>query len=94
MQELEEKLKDNLKQIVLNADYELMDKLFIQGLEKEKEQIKKANMDGYKEGCTYHSFDHQPKTTEEYYNQTYNQKQHIIDIMKADEDDGLYNQIN
>lgn len=24
-------------------------------------------------------------------NQTYNQKQHIIDIMKADEDDGLYN---
>jgi hypothetical protein len=42
-------------------------------LEKEKEQIKKANMDGYKEGCTYHSFDHQPKTTEQYYNQTYNQ---------------------
>jgi 3-phenylpropionate/cinnamic acid dioxygenase small subunit len=82
--------------------------------ELEKEQIKKANMDGYKEGCTYHSFDHQPKTTEEYYNQTYNQKeetleewkskfthhcaikdnqkQHIIDIMKADEDNGLYNQ--
>jgi DNA-binding GntR family transcriptional regulator len=29
---------------------------------------------------------------EEYYNQTYNQKQHIIDIMKADEDDGLYDQ--
>jgi hypothetical protein len=29
---------------------------------------------------------------EQYYNQTYNQKQHIIDIMKADEDDGLYNQ--
>lgn len=31
-----------------------------------------------------------------YYNQTYiqkeEQKQHIIDIMKADEDDGLYNQ--
>jgi hypothetical protein len=27
---------------------------------------------------------------EQYYNQTYNQKQHIIDIMKADEDDGLY----
>ena len=24
--------------------------------------------------------------------ETYNQKQHIIDIMKADEDDGLYNQ--
>ena len=42
-------------------------------LEKEKEQIKKANMDGYKEGCTYHSFDHQPKTTEQYYNQEYGQ---------------------
>ena len=42
-------------------------------MEKEKEQIKKANLDGYKEGCTYHSFDHQPKTTEQYYNQTYNQ---------------------
>jgi len=42
-------------------------------MEKEKEQIMKANMDGYKEGCTYHSFDHQSKTTEEYYNQTYNQ---------------------
>ena len=42
-------------------------------IEKEKEQIKNANMDGYKEGCTYHSFDHRPKTTEQYYNQTYNQ---------------------
>ena len=29
---------------------------------------------------------------EEYYNQTYNTKKHIIDIMKADENDGLYNQ--
>ena len=27
-----------------------------------------------------------------HYNQRYNQKQHIIDIMKADEEDGLYNQ--
>jgi len=73
MKELEDKLKDNLKWIVMNADYELMDKLFKEALEKEKEQIMKANMDGYKEGCTYHSFGHQPKTTEEYYNQTYNQ---------------------
>jgi hypothetical protein len=54
----------------LNAD-DTKDML-INLLEKEKEQIKKANMDGYKEGCTYHSFDHRPKTTEEYYNQTYN----------------------
>ncbi|NBQ17549.1 hypothetical protein EBU24_04480 [bacterium] len=42
MQELEEKLKDNLKWIVMNADYELMEKLFIEGLEKEKEQIIQA----------------------------------------------------
>ena len=39
MQELEDKLKDNLKWIVMNADYELMDKLFKEGLEKEKEQL-------------------------------------------------------
>ena len=45
-----------------------------EALEKEKEQIKKANMDGYIEGCTYHSFDHRPKTTEQYYNETYQNK--------------------
>ncbi len=67
MQELEEKLKDNLKQIVLNADYELMEKLFIQGLEKEKEQIKKAYKDHHDLG---HIFG---LDTEQYYNQTYNQ---------------------
>ena len=51
---------------------------------KEKEQI----MDSYLQG----SFDDGPNITnsEQYYNQNYNQKQHIIDIMKADEDDGLY----
>jgi hypothetical protein len=38
MQELEETLKHNLKWIILNADYELMDKLFTKALEKEKEQ--------------------------------------------------------
>lgn len=65
MQELEEKLKDNLKQIVLNADYELMDKLFIQGLEKEKEQIMKAYKD-------HHDLEHIfGLDTEQYYNQTY-----------------------
>ena len=48
---------------------------WIELLEKEKEQIKKANLDGYKEGCTYHSFDHRPITSEEYYNQTYNQNE-------------------
>jgi len=67
MQELEDKLKDNLKWIVINADYELMDKLFIQGLEKEKEQITKAYKDHHDLG---HIFG---LDTEQYYNQTYNQ---------------------
>ena len=68
IQELEDKLKDNLKWIVMNADYELMDKLFSQALEKEKEQIENAYWASYKEG--QYSGD---KTAEEYYNQTYNQ---------------------
>ena len=52
-------------------------------LEKEKEQI----MNAFLEGKVNYSKD----WAIEYYNQTYNQqKQHIIDIMKADEDDGLY----
>jgi hypothetical protein len=55
-------------------------------LEKEKEQIIKAFNDGH-----HADVGHIDKAWE-YYNQTYNQKQHIIDIMKADEDDGLYNQ--
>jgi hypothetical protein len=67
MQELEEKLKDNLKWIVLNADYELMDKLFIQGLEKEKEQIiDAAKSCNYIGGATNIE-------AEDYYNQTYHQ---------------------
>jgi len=55
-------------------------------LEKEKKQIIDAyygkinGVFGYRE------------EGEQYYNQTYNQKQIIIDIMKADEEDGLYNQ--
>jgi hypothetical protein len=49
--------------------------IFEQAKAIEKEQIKKANLDGYKEGCTYHSFDHRPITSEEYYNQTYNQNE-------------------
>jgi hypothetical protein len=83
MQELIEALDIEMKERGMFPNWNMY-------LEKEKEQIMKANMDGYKEGCTFHSFGHRPLTTEEYYNQTYNQKQHIIDIMKADEDDGLY----
>jgi arabinogalactan endo-1,4-beta-galactosidase len=56
-------------------------------LEKEKEQIIETFDNGIYVG-TY-AVD---KDGDEYYNQTYNQKQHIIDIMKADEDNGLYNQ--
>jgi hypothetical protein len=64
MQELEDKLKDNLKCIVMNADYELMDKLFKEALEKEKEQIIAAREDGN----MFYLF----KSNEQYYNQTYN----------------------
>ena len=52
-------------------------------LEKEKKQIKEAFIDGVIDS-------EYGVPAEQYYNQTYNQKQHIIDIMKADEDDGLY----
>jgi hypothetical protein len=70
-------------------------------LEKEKEQIIDAYVKGFDisaEGWNgeygikdFNNIKEEIKA-EEYYNQTYNQKQHIIDIMKADEDDGLYNQ--
>jgi hypothetical protein len=67
------------------ADY--TQELFKQAKAKEKEQIMKAYKDHHDLG---HIFG---LDTEQYYNQTYEQqKQHIIDIMKADEDDGLYNQ--
>jgi hypothetical protein len=55
-------------------------------LEKEKEQIIDAYY-GHIDGLYGYR-----DAGEQYYNQTYNQKQHIIDIMKADEEDGLYNQ--
>ena len=58
------------------------DKDKIQFLEKEKEQIKTAFESGWNWNFS----------SEKYYQETYNQKQNIIDIMKADEDDGLYNQ--
>jgi len=58
-------------------------------LEKEKEQIIDAFEYGQinvnEDGCLTNE-----NGAEKYYNQTYNQKQHIIDIMKADEEDGLY----
>ena len=42
-------------------------------LEKEKEQIMIANQKGYVEGGRYFTFGMQPISSEEYYNQTYNQ---------------------
>ena len=59
-------------------------------LEKEKEQI----IDAYENGVgdeNERNLSGKFTNAEEYYNQTYNQKKYIIDIMKADENDGLYN---
>lgn len=56
-----------------------------EGLQKEKEQIKRAFEFGLADAYNFIEDE-----AEQYYNQTYNTKQHIIDIMKADEDDGLY----
>ena len=61
-------------------------KLILAAKEIEKEQIINAH------GLKYYDIGEVTITGENYYNQTYNQKQHIIDIMKADENDGLYNQ--
>ena len=73
IQELEDKLKNNLQWIVMNADYELMEKLFKEGIEKEKEQI----IESYYEGHTAPYFSPNgndvEKQAKEYYNQTYNQ---------------------
>ena len=69
-------MQELINELKLIEDYPmspLVLKMATDLLEKEKEQIMKANMDGYKEGCTFHSFGHRPLTTEEYYNQTYNQ---------------------
>ena len=76
MQELIGIINDNLKNEYTSQEFARLTIFKASAerlLEKEKEQIMKANMDGYKEGCTFHSFGHRPLTTEEYYNQTYNQ---------------------
>ena len=83
MQELIELLELNTTNEPLPYLIDVIKEVYIQ---KEKEQIIDAyygkidGVFGYRE------------EGEEYYNQTYNQKQHIIDIMKADEENGLYNQ--
>lgn len=72
MQELEDKLKDNLKWIVMNADYELMDKLFKEGFEKEKEQIEQTFDNGVYHARYFREGEEQ-FDGEDYYNQTFNQ---------------------
>jgi hypothetical protein len=72
----------------LNGDFVL--EKANQLLEKEKEQIIEAYEDGKQNGMDSITNIYMYIIGEKYYNQTYNQKQHIIDIMKADEDDGLY----
>jgi Zn-finger nucleic acid-binding protein len=82
MQELIEAIKFTNKEcyaIMLNEG--IFDKL----LQKEKDQIMKAFLEG--------KVNHSKDWSIEYYEKTYkeNKKQHIIDIMKKDENDGLYN---
>lgn len=66
-------------------------------LEKEKEQIIDFHITLMKKGLEQEGneiewdYDELRKEAEQHYDETYNQqKQHIIDIMKADEDDELY----
>jgi len=66
-------------------------------LEKEKEQINVSFISGCIEALSYQTpvrdrikEGYFEDKAEQYFNYTYNQKQHIIDIMKDDEDDGLY----
>jgi predicted Ser/Thr protein kinase len=90
-------MKTALDWLIEQMPYEFRAKyaydLFKQAKELEKEQIIKA---ADKARITFgdeFDFSYEFADGEEYYNQTYEQqKQHIIDIMKADEDDGLYNQ--
>jgi hypothetical protein len=71
--------------VIQNKVIEELTKEYAEYLEKEKEQIIDAYLKGY--------IHYLPEVdSKEYYNQTYNQKQIIIDIMKSDEEDGLYNQ--
>jgi hypothetical protein len=66
--------------------------MFDEALEKEKEQIIEFCCECLK-GDNIHTITSNKELIEyinNRFNQTYNQNQHIIDIMKADEDDGLY----
>lgn len=88
MQEWFDELKSNYPYMA----NEIFDKGFNKYLEKEKEQITDAHTHAYLIGEDNITVESANEAGLRYYNQTYNQKQHIIDIMKADEEDGLYNQ--
>ena len=89
MQELIESLQNDFK---TNTRLKLKIESFNNFLEKEKEQIINAYEDGKENQRDSITNIYNYIIGEFYYNKTYKQKQHIIDIMKADEDDGLYNQ--
>ena len=94
-------LVDHLYMVIPNEERNFLEGMRKEALEKEKEQIVFAHTNGHNDCYLYHFLKNSAnevgvRSGEEYYNQTYiqkeEQKQHIIDIMKADEDDGLYNQ--
>ena len=62
---LEEELKANLKKVILEGDSELMESLFEQAKEMEKEQIKNAFTNGDCNG-TFETIN-----AEQYYNETF-----------------------
>ena len=62
---LEEELKANLKKVILEGDSELMESLFAQAKEMEKEQIVMAI------DYIYFDEDGNEMTGEDYYNQTF-----------------------
>jgi hypothetical protein len=65
---LEEELADNLKVIILNNDYQLMEKLFIQAKAMEKEQLIKTYISACESVTEYGYYGH---SAEQYYNETY-----------------------
>ena len=70
---LEEELADNLKVIILNNDYTLMEKLFAKAKAMEKEQIIQSSQKSYLAGQEYYMLNGLSKQfSEEYYNKTYN----------------------
>jgi hypothetical protein len=68
---LENKLAENLKHIVLNRDYEMMENIFKEAYSKEKEQIINAWEEGntdfvikYESGLEYFNEFYKPNDTE------------------------------